>query len=255
MERDIILFDFNEVFKYQSFYRDEGHLWMHTGPMVGTNGYCDQKADRYFKSRINDIAKPSISFLGSGNYHYISLFLIERIKESFSLVLFDHHSDMQRTAWGGLVSCGDWVLQAAMRNKHLKQIILVGISKEAALALTAQASVEKELLVFLKEDIVTDVSWRQSLVGAVKYPVYFSVDKDVLCIDDAITDWDQGNMKIWQISAAITEISRIHRILGMDICGETAPFFGQPYDFQMASRKNSSANSLLLDTWKNASNQ
>ena len=44
---------------------------------------------------LNRMELPGIHFLDSGNYHYVTGIMTEQIKQGFSLILFDHHTDMQ----------------------------------------------------------------------------------------------------------------------------------------------------------------
>ena len=58
-------------------------------------------------------------------------------------------------------------------------------------------------------------NWRES-----GEKVYISIDKDLLGRDYARTDWDQGDMTLDELFAAIRDISLNHKIIGVDICGE-----------------------------------
>jgi hypothetical protein len=53
--------------------------------------------------------------------------------------------------------------------------------------------------------------------------VYFSIDKDVLCESDALTDWDQGLLTLKDLLAIISKVSDQANVVGMDVCGERAP--------------------------------
>ena len=56
-----------------------------------------------------------------------------------------------------------------------------------------------------------------------KHPIYVSFDKDVLRVEDAVCDWDQGDMTLDEAVEKLQEIrERADKILGMDICGEDA---------------------------------
>ena len=48
------------------------------------------------------------------------------VKEPFELLVFDHHTDMQRPAFVGILSCGGWIREALETNENLKHVILVG---------------------------------------------------------------------------------------------------------------------------------
>lgn len=54
-----------------------------------------------------------------------------------------------------------------------------------------------------------------------KWPVYISLDKDVLNKEEAATDWSQGTMQLSQILCFLTDAKKSGAIfLGMDVCGE-----------------------------------
>ena len=50
--------------------------------------------------------------------------------------------------------------------------------------------------------------------------VYVTIDKDVLTADDAVTNWDQGRMRLPYLMALISEIGTRHRIIGADVIGD-----------------------------------
>ena len=52
--------------------------------------------------------------------------MAEQIKQDFSLILFDHHTDMQKPMIGHMTSCGDWAGKVLKANPWLQQLILIG---------------------------------------------------------------------------------------------------------------------------------
>src|SRR6185295_6759982 len=50
--------------------------------------------------------------------------------------------------------------------------------------------------------------------------VYLTIDKDVLTREDAITNWDQGCMRLPYLLSIIGEISSHFRVLGADVIGD-----------------------------------
>ena len=73
---------------------------------------CDDGAMSEIRQRISEhgIGADEIHFIDNGNYHYMSAITLEMVKEPFSLVVFDHHPDMQLlgqpVVWGNLVYLG-----------------------------------------------------------------------------------------------------------------------------------------------------
>ena len=77
----------------------------------------------------------------------------------------------------------------------------------------------------------------------VDLPLYISVDKDVLCMEDAATTWSQGDMKFEDLRSFLEIVLKRQRILGLDVCGECDP------DACEKDSLNDSANRELLELW------
>lgn len=92
----------------------------------GTNCYLDDEARLEIKRKVRDIPTEAIHFIDSGNYHYMSLLFLERIKEPFDLIVFDNHTDYQESAFGGLTSCGGWIREANDTFLNLNKIYMIG---------------------------------------------------------------------------------------------------------------------------------
>lgn len=155
----------------------------------GTNAYCSEESARVIRKEIARIPLGAVHDIGNGNYHYLSLFFLERIETPFALILFDHHPDNQDDAFGsGLLSCGNWVAEASSKLPFLKCVRWIGGKSEPA---------------EIQEDI----------------PVYISIDLDVLdkrCIQ---TIWDQGEMTPDELKDELLTIFRSRKVIGVDICG------------------------------------
>lgn len=80
----------------------------------GTNCYCSAESADLLRKRIAEIPVGALHWTDTGDYHYLTLFFLERIREPFELVLIDHHPDDQPPAFGSpeMISCGDWVTHA-----------------------------------------------------------------------------------------------------------------------------------------------
>ena len=87
--------------------------------MAGVNCYCSPEAAGILREKASNIGCSGIHLLGSGNYHYLSLFFLELIKEDFSLLLIDRHPDCEKGAFeegdSNILSCGNWV-RCAKKN-------------------------------------------------------------------------------------------------------------------------------------------
>ena len=51
---------------------------------------------------------------------------LELVTEPFDLLVFDHHTDMQEPAFGGILSCGGWVRAALEELPLLHRVYLAG---------------------------------------------------------------------------------------------------------------------------------
>ena len=208
----------------------------------GTNCYCDSLAEEEIGKRIAPFGPEGIHFLDSGNYHYLTKLWLELVKVPFELLVFDHHTDMQRPAFGGILSCGGWIREALETNENLKHVILVGppqsameetkkeLSKDGAELLEKVTWIsEEEFLQNVEKPDGTHKLCGQCNVTGIeidekeRLPLYISIDKDVLPESEGKTNWDQGNVALGQalhfIDVYLQQIPG-RQIIGMDICGE-----------------------------------
>ena len=111
MDKLLTLMNFSHVYENEKFYLSEEYNWVDCTNINGTNGYCDESALAILKEKVQAIKAEGIHFIDSGNYHYISHLWLEKIVEDFILVVFDHHSDMMRPAFGDILSCGSWLME------------------------------------------------------------------------------------------------------------------------------------------------
>lgn len=241
-ECKMVLLNFTGVYQEEQFWKEKTVLQIDLQDLSGTNCYCDEDAQKEIKKRLENVPAGGICFLDSGNYHYMSRILAEKINEPFRMLVFDNHTDMQRPAFGGLLSCGGWIANALEEIPNLKEVWLVGPDEEA------YSQVEScfwEKVHFLsREKLGTLTSWIQELPADL--PLYLSIDKDVLGTEDAATTWSQGEMILSQLLDVLDAVCEKQkkeggRILQVDICGECDP------KELTGNEKNDHANELL---WK-----
>ena len=60
------------------------------------------------------------------------------------------------------------------------------------------------------------------------HKIYISLDKDVLDERIVSTNWDQGDMRLNEVSSYINAILKNYELAGMDVCGEQS--LGQAHD-------------------------
>lgn len=120
--------------------------------LSGTNGFCDDAAADEIRRRIADFPARGLHFLDNGNYHYLTRFWCEKITEDFALVVYDHHVDLRKPVFPGLMSCGSWIRDVLLRNSHCRAVLIIGPER-------AQADIiERELQSLADEDNFSDES-------------------------------------------------------------------------------------------------
>lgn len=207
---------------------------------------CSSRALRRFAAVLeNDMpSEHGTVFTGSGDFHHLSLPLIARAARRhgpLQVVVFDNHPDNMRFAFG--VHCGSWV-RRAVALPNVAHVHVVGIT---SIDIGLAHAWENRLWPLFARRLTywscgVDTSWTrwvglrhacrafddmQDLLQAFAatmavsaHPVYLSIDKDVLSIDDVRTNWDQGRMREHELIAAITALRG--RIVGSDITGEVS---------------------------------
>ena len=238
------IFDFSGVYRFQDFYKGVGHVWVNFTDLSGVNGYCDQEAAQVIEERAKKLEE-GIHYIDGGNYHYVSFLLLKKIKTPFSLVVFDHHTDMMTSAFGDLLSCGSWIREALIGVENLKQVILIGVDDE--LEKTIEPGDRKKIILYTEGEIRKNQNWAAKAVKQIEFPVYFSIDKDVFDPREAMTDWDQGTMTLDQLELFCILAAEKQEILGADVCGERA-FQEKPGQEGLGDCKNSAANKRILKT-------
>ena len=302
--------DFTGVYAEQPFMQElraaaetsKDVRWLDCTKIVGTDCYCDDDAIKEinelidnagngtFENRGNstsDIApQPGIHFFDNGNYHYMSKLWTDRVQEPFTLIVFDHHPDMQPPRFGGILSCGGWVKEVLDNNKFVQNVIIIGVKDELVetvrevLSQSGEASI-LEKVTFIKESELNTLSFQSSLSsltpsasGAAvrsyqqinlplrhspgsllvsrlssQHSLYISIDKDALLPAHAATNWDQGSLTLDTLKDCITALTSGHKILGIDICGERAHDFegDEHHSIQEADSLNSELNRELVE--------
>jgi len=249
--------EFTEVYKEQGFMQEMKHnvhvLWLDCTQIGGTDCYCDDEAQSELGKKLDQSKQPGIHFFDNGNYHYMSKLWTDRIDEPFDLVIFDHHPDMQPPRFEGILSCGGWVKEVFDCNPYIKNAILVGVAdhliEEIKNDPTAEFEKYRNRVKFIPESaLLAPKDWPEDEAFAQSSRnVYISIDKDALCLKDAITNWDQGSLTFDQLEKALRQLFAHHRILGVDICGERARNQDYPngIDEGVADRVNSKLNEQL----------
>ena len=211
-----VLLDFSGLYDQEDFCPD-GAVRVDLRDLDGTACYCDVSAAAQIRSRIRPLPAHGLHWIDGGDYHYASLFWLEKVDRPFALVLFDHHPDDQPGAFGAdLLSCGSWVAAARAQLPLLR-----------------------------------GVRWIQSgeMAGQVGHdePIYLSIDLDVLGPDYARTNWDQGSMTLPELKALVKDLAARHEILGIDVCGGLTEAQGAtPEDISINRRTRTELQELFV---------
>lgn len=233
-----IIQDFTSVYKEQPFMlhleQTKDTKWMDCTQIIGTDCYIDDEAQSEIRQMMETLPAPhtGIHWFDNGNYHYMSKLWTDCIQESFNLVIFDHHPDMQPPRFQGILSCGGWVKEVLDKNPLVQKVLLIGVKDSLIQDLKNDPSAEfekyQDRVVFITENQIQEDSFlvaERALSEINSFPaapLYVSIDKDALCPADASTNWDQGSLTYTQLEETLLVFFKNLRILGVDICGERA---------------------------------
>lgn len=196
-----------------------------------------------------------IILLGSGDFHHVSLELLQSVRGPLNLLVLDLHPDWMRGV--PLLHCGTWLCHAA-RLPHVGRIFHVGGDVDfdngyrwlapwpllesgklivfpalrrfcrgrwrsvphEPLRAAPDAPVTRERIAALLAPFRDELSRR---------PLYVSIDKDVLCAAEAAVNWDSGHLTLPEV-AAVLEVFLEYaggRLAGADIGGDWSPVITQ----------------------------
>ena len=228
----VVLLDFSGIYETENFHRNiskEDLYWVNVRELSGTNCYCDDEAKTRLLKNIRTLPLSGIHFLDSGNYHYMTRLWLTLADQPFRLLVFDNHTDLQPPAFGNILSCGGWIESAMRELPDLREVTLIG-PDEASYA--EVASDLKERIRFLGREKIAQISSEDWFDFFKRLPMdlpwYLSVDKDILCREDARTAWSQGELSLNRLLDGLQAFQRTVKenrsaLLGIDVCGECDP--------------------------------
>ena len=194
MESTVVLMNFTHVYEQEIFANSFYHRWVDCTDLTGTNCFCDATSASTIMKRINSYSPEGIHFIDSGNYHYVSKFWIDKIKEPFSLIVFDHHSDMQTARFNDMISCGCWIKVILDTNPYLRKVYIIGAKEESVNAIPSQY--RNRVKFYNETELFQEDRRNQFILENTDHPLYISIDKDILNATSAITNWDQGSLSL-----------------------------------------------------------
>lgn len=212
-----LIFDFTGV--YEQTPVNEQFLILNCTHIHGSRLYCSKQAKDKIKKMIHKYGIHGIHFLDSGDYHYITKFMTDEIRFPFSLVMFDHHTDMQEPLVEGMTSCGSWAAEVMEQNPYLQQLILIGQSIKT-LRHCIWIHNPKVIAISYEELTKRKKAAQKFHKLRTNIPLYLSIDKDVLRRQDAVTNWNQGEMSFSMLEDLLLFLIHQCDIVGVDICGE-----------------------------------
>ena len=267
MKAEFSVFNFSGIYDEESFYRvDKGSSFcgkvLDLKEISGTNCLCDDDAKAAIKEAIIEAEHgenpvnlhafaTGIHFIDSGNYHYMSALLLDMVKEPFSLVVLDHHPDMQPSMFGDILSCGSWVKNVLDTNPNVRDVHVIGADRKLIEELDEADRCRVHF--YDREDVILDLDEKDAGTGRftvklpeTEYPVYLSIDKDVIKADYLRTNWDQGEFTALEVLEFTKALLTGKEVIGVDICGECA-LDQEEIDLEKAIAQNDQFNRDILE--------
>ena len=200
---------------------------------------------------------PEVTFYGSGDFHHLTAALVARHDGPLTLVHVDNHPDWVR--FPATFNCGAWV-NRALELPQVRKVVTIGpCSGDLKWPQFKGAN-----LAAIRSGQLTLFPWQAAPSRALGHPgghihwrnlavesydgfldslteeiptraVYLTIDKDALTHEDAITNWDQGQMRLAHVEALVTWLAQNHQIVGADICGDySTPLFSDVFRATLA---------------------
>jgi arginase family enzyme len=246
VRKGISILHFDEQYYSQMKLLQTAHEDLDFRNLKHVNLYCEDTLLRQIGKQLEKRNQKGITFLGNGNFHYVSLLLLKELTKPFTLVLFDNHPDLGSAQHQdqSLISCGTWVSHALKKIPLLQQVVIIGPTTFMNYTPTSPR------VVIFPFDGRHHYS-SKSILSTIHTPnVYISIDKDVLSPSEVTTNWDQGIMTIENLTHFLKLIFKQKQVMGIDICGEAqiSPVNAFLHDNQSIICKNEQANLRLLQT-------
>ncbi len=190
---------------------------------------------------------PAVTFLGSGDFHHLSLALVRRISRPVNLLLIDNHPDWMRGV--PLLHCGTWLYHAARSplvrrvfhvggeidfDNHYRWLAPWGMLQPGKIVVLPSVrcftgggwakvphkplreSPGEEMTVRRLDDLLRP--WRDELASA---PLYVSLDRDVIRETESVSNWDHGRLTSREVLKVLRAFRAMSRgLAGMDVVGD-----------------------------------
>jgi arginase family enzyme len=195
--------------------------------------------------------RPFLNFLGSGDFHHVSLALLRRLTGPFNLLVIDNHPDWMRGI--PFLHCGTWLYHAA-QLPNVQRIFHLGGAvdfDDAYRWLAPWPMIRSGKIVVAPargcfqgrgwdriphrplrlcpgepagDDILSEwlTPYRTALAA---WPLYISLDKDVLTAAEAVVNWDSGHLTVAEVLAILSAFidAADGALAGTDVVGDWSP--------------------------------
>ena len=241
MRRTIL--DFTGIYRNQETLRAEAQEYLDLSRMQGTDCYCDPETEKKLREMLRKVPEGGIHLMDSGNYHYMSKLFLGELARDVSLVVLDHHTDMQPPALLPILSCGSWLADKLRDVPGVRQTFLIGPPLEALEQIPMEY---RGRVSWISMEELEDGSWKKKLSGFhADFPVYFSVDKDVFSPQVCSTNWDQGTMRLEEMTGILGWFRSQGETTGVDLCGEPDPVRAKEREIA----RSMDVNRILMSFW------
>jgi hypothetical protein len=194
---------------------------------------------------------PSLTLYGSGDFHHVSLALVQCLRQPVNLLVLDKHPDWMRGI--PFLHCGTWLYHAT-RLPQVRRVFHVGGELDFdnhyrwlapwPLLRMGKIAVFPAVRTFRRGNWagVTNVPLRAApdtpvtpdrlcdllqpfAADLAAAPLYISVDKDLLAESDATVNWDSGHLRLAEAQAVIAAFVAAAGgcVAGMDLTGDWSP--------------------------------
>src|SRR5207244_405985 len=200
---------------------------------------------------VKDHLTPAISFLGSGDFHHLTLALLRRVRQPFNLLVLDKHPDWMRGV--PILHCSTWLHHAA-QLPNVRRIFHLGGDMDFDNAfrwLAPKSLLQSGKIVTLpatrlfrkgfwkhlpprtlrpspetlvERERLEEILWPY-LDDLDRWPLYVSLDKDVMWLPEAVPNWDSGVLDLTEVQEILQFFLKAAGtdLIGMDIVGDWSP--------------------------------
>jgi arginase family enzyme len=197
--------------------------------------------ERFYREHETHLAAPFLLY-GSGDFHHLTALRLRRIAGAIVLVSFDNHPDwdVRPPKW----ACGAWV-NRALEIANVCRVSVWGCgnfecwwphqifgNRRAERAGRLQVhpwADDRPPKDRQRRGAILGDNWRQRfdqfLNDLAGENIYVTIDMDCLCVEEAVTNWENGRFTTADLEWALGKLRESCRIVGGDICGA----YSQPH--------------------------